>query len=542
MKKSRKLRELFERGELIKLVGAHNGLTAKLVEKNGFDGVWASSLEVSASHAVPDANILTMSDYLNAAIPMNDAVSIPVIVDVDQGYGNSTNVIQMVKKFEAAGIAGIIMEDKKFPKQNSLLADGRQELASIPEFVGKIMAAKNAQESEEFMVFARVEALIAGHGQEEAMKRAKAYVKAGVDGIMIHSKKDSPDEIIEFVKNWKERVPLVVVPTTYYDFTEEEIKKYPQIKMVIYANHGIRTIVKHVDETFKEIAEQKGVHTVHDKIASVHDVFKLQGTFEMKEYEKQFLKDDIKKIAAIIPAAGAPNESSLKHLLNETQLCMLDINGKPLLKRNVDILNSIGINNINVITGYNSGKINVEGINKIENKHYDFGILQSIMCAEGCMNDNTLIIYSDILFEKNIVERLIKSDKDIMLVVDSSYHELKDKSRSFELVRAKNPPISADRSIRINEDNEVLAIKDNLTEGVTHEFIGMALFSKEGIDIFKKTYYELLEAGEVKNASFAYIIQKIINKGITVNCLEIHKGWIEVHSFEDYKNAIGLIK
>ena len=124
--KAQKLRELFKKPGLIRLVGAHNGLTARLVERAGFEGIWASSLEVSASHAVPDANILTMNDYLNAAIDMNSAVSIPVVVDVDQGYGNSINVIHTVKKFEASGISGIIMEDKLFPKQNSLLAGGKQ--------------------------------------------------------------------------------------------------------------------------------------------------------------------------------------------------------------------------------------------------------------------------------------------------------------------------------------------------------------------------------------------------------------------------------
>ena len=130
MSKANQLRELFAKPGFFRIVGSHNGLTAKLVERAGFEGIWASSLEVSASHAIPDANILTMTDYLNAAISMNDAVSLPVVVDVDQGYGNSTNVIHMVKKFEAAGIAGVMMEDKLFPKQNSLLADGRQELAS----------------------------------------------------------------------------------------------------------------------------------------------------------------------------------------------------------------------------------------------------------------------------------------------------------------------------------------------------------------------------------------------------------------------------
>jgi len=193
MDKSAKLRELLEREGVIRLVGAHNALGARLIEKAGFEGVWASGLEISASYAVPDANIVSMSQYLDAARQMNEAVSIPIVSDCDTGYGNANNVIYMVKMFEAAGIAGVCIEDKKFPKDNSLLEGGRQNLASIEEFQGKIKAAKDTQESEDLVIIARLEALIAGWGQEEALKRAHAYTDAGADVILIHSRKNTPD-------------------------------------------------------------------------------------------------------------------------------------------------------------------------------------------------------------------------------------------------------------------------------------------------------------------------------------------------------------
>ncbi len=153
--KPRKLRELFENDGVVRIVGAHDGLGAKLVELSGFDGVWASGLEISASHALPDANILTMTQYLEAASIMNDAVSLPVIADCDTGYGNSNNVMHMVRKYEAAGIAAVAIEDKKFPKVNSYVP-GRQELASVAEFVGKILAAKNTQQTKDFMIITTI--------------------------------------------------------------------------------------------------------------------------------------------------------------------------------------------------------------------------------------------------------------------------------------------------------------------------------------------------------------------------------------------------
>ncbi|MDM8549828.1 isocitrate lyase/phosphoenolpyruvate mutase family protein [Desulfobacterales bacterium HSG2] len=306
MTKSEKLRKMFRKPGIIKLVGAHNGLTAKLVENAGFEGVWASSLEISASHLLPDANILTMTNYLNAAIAMNDAVDIPVVADVDQGYGNCNNVSRMVEKFEAAGIAGVIMEDNVFPKQNSLLEGERKELASARDFVGKIMAGKAAQRTKSFMLIARVEALIAGYGQKEAMRRAKAYVKAGADGIMIHSKKKDPSEIIEFVKAWDNGMPLVIVPTNYPSFTEERIKAYPGIKMVIYANFVVRTVVTAIQRSLSEIRESGGISTISSKLIPVKDLFELQGTFEMKDAEKIFQQKAYEIIRNIGPAARVP--------------------------------------------------------------------------------------------------------------------------------------------------------------------------------------------------------------------------------------------
>src|SRR3989338_5782969 len=178
--KAKALRELFRSKPLLRIVGAHDGLGVKLIEKNGFDGIWASGLEISTSYGVPDANILTMTEYLHAASVMNEASSLPVICDCDTGYGNASNVIHMIKKYEAAGLAAVVIEDKTFPKVNSFVP-GRQNLAPMEEFMGKIEAAKNTQANPEFMVFARVEALIAGWGMEEAVRRAVAYAKAGAD-------------------------------------------------------------------------------------------------------------------------------------------------------------------------------------------------------------------------------------------------------------------------------------------------------------------------------------------------------------------------
>lgn len=273
--KSTKLRELFFQPGLVRLVGAHDGLSAKLVERHGFDGIWASSFEISASYAVPDASIITMSQYLERTRAMNEAVTLPVVADCDTGFGNSINVIHMVKQYEAADIAAVCLEDKKFPKVNSLLSGGRQELASVAEFVGKILAAKNTQVSPDFMVIARTEALVAGWGLEEALKRADAYVQAGADAILVHSKAKDPSEIYKFCEQWQRKAPLVIVPTTYPMITEQEMLDWG-IKLVIYANHGLRAAVKAMDNALNTISRDHGTHHLTATIAPMELVFEIR--------------------------------------------------------------------------------------------------------------------------------------------------------------------------------------------------------------------------------------------------------------------------
>ena len=270
-------------------VGAGDALCAKLIERAGFDFIWSSSLCISASFAVPDANLISMSQYCEAARSMNDVVSIPIIADGDTGYGNANNVIYAVKKFEEAGIVGMSIEDKRFPKDNSLLEGGRQELAPIEEFVGKIKAAKDHQRNEEFVVIARVEALIAGWGQAEAMKRSLRYVEAGADCILIHSKQKEPNEILEFIRNWDQPTPLVLVPTNYPSLTLKEVEKLRKVKLFIYANQPMRASVKAQEALLEEIKRAGGIHTIDPMMVPVSHIFDLQEVPAMKEYEKKYL-------------------------------------------------------------------------------------------------------------------------------------------------------------------------------------------------------------------------------------------------------------
>lgn len=290
MTKHQILRRALAHGPLLPAMAAHNPLSAKLAEQAGFGAIWGSGFELSASYAVPDANILSMGTHLEMMRAIALAVDIPLIADIDTGFGNAVNVHYLVPQYEAAGASAIVMEDKTFPKDTSLRADGRQELVRIEEFQGKIAAATAARHDPDFVVIARVEALIAGLGQTEALARARAYESAGADAILIHSKQKTPDEILSFVDAWTGGVPLVLVPTAYPSLTEADIAALKKVGIVIYGNHAIRAAVGAMQKVFAQIRQDGGIQNVDAALPSVKDIIALQGDADMREIERRFLR------------------------------------------------------------------------------------------------------------------------------------------------------------------------------------------------------------------------------------------------------------
>ena len=197
LSKAQLLKKEINSKELSFLMEAHNGLTAKIVEQSGFKGIWASGLSIATALGVRDSNEASWTQILDVLEFMSDATSIPILVDGDTGYGNFNNFRRVVSKLCQRKIAGVCIEDKQYPKTNSFQKK-YQKLADIDEFCGKIKAGKDTQDNSNFSIVARVEALIAGWGIGEAVKRADAYHKAGADAILIHSSKDNANEILQF--------------------------------------------------------------------------------------------------------------------------------------------------------------------------------------------------------------------------------------------------------------------------------------------------------------------------------------------------------
>ena len=297
MSRSDILRNELESKSILKVGGAFDAMSAKLVENSGFDAIWAGSFGISATHALPDASILTMTEFLNVASNMEDACDIPIIADCDTGFGGPSNVSHMVKKYEKTGVAAVCIEDKTFPKQNSFLENSKQELLPEKEFVAKIIAAKEAKENSNFMIIGRTEALISGLGMKEAVKRANAYEKAGADAILIHSKQDSPEEIFEFAESWGGTLPLVVVPTSFPTVKIDELISH-KIKMVIYANQTLRATHAIISKVLEQLKNSASINDLSIDMTSMQEIFQLQETYNIKKQEEKIEKD-LKKLGYI---------------------------------------------------------------------------------------------------------------------------------------------------------------------------------------------------------------------------------------------------
>lgn len=289
-KTSKDLREIVTSGGMARVMAAHDPLSAMLVEEAGFDGIWASGFEISAAMGLADVSLVSMTEHLNNMRNMANRTSLPIIADVDTGYGNAINVIYTVREFEAAGAAAVVIEDKMFPKVTSLIDGGRQDLLSIAEFQGKIEAALSARKDPNFLIIARTEALIAGLGEREALERARAYEAAGADMILIHSKQKTPDEIESFINAWDGKARIVIVPTAYPQMTEARARSLNKVGVLIYGNHAIRAAVTGMQKIFAQIIQDGGIQNADADIVPVSEIFRLQKMDEVKENEKRFLR------------------------------------------------------------------------------------------------------------------------------------------------------------------------------------------------------------------------------------------------------------
>ena len=285
----KRLRQLLNIRPIVKAIEVHNGLTGLIAEKtvveheeslDQFDAMWISSLCDSTAKGKPDIELVDMTSRFRTIEEVTEVTTKPIIFDGDTG-GLPEHFVYNVRTLERMGVSAVIIEDKIGLKKNSLFGtEVRQKQDTIENFSKKIAAGKKAQLTEDFMIIARIESLILDHGLEDALTRARAYVIAGADAIMIHSREKEPSEIIEFCDKFRienKEIPIVVVPSSFNTITEEELIKHG-VNIVIYANQLTRSAYPAMVETAKSILIHHRAKEVDDKLMPIKDIISLIDT------------------------------------------------------------------------------------------------------------------------------------------------------------------------------------------------------------------------------------------------------------------------
>lgn len=525
--KSAKLRALLASPELEFLMEAHNGLSARIVEEAGFKGIWASGLALSAQFGVRDSNEASWTQIVDMLEFMSDATRIPILLDGDTGYGDFNNMRRLVKKLEQRGIAGVCIEDKLFPKRNSLLPDERQPLADINEFCGKIKAGKDSQSDPDFVIVARVEALIANRGMDEALERAEAYREAGADAILIHSRQPRPDEVLTFAQRWDRRHPLVIVPTRYYSTPTEAFRK-AGVSVVIWANHVLRSAIAHMTAVARQVHSAQSVAGAEDHIAPVAEIFRLQGEEELSQAERRYLASAAQTHAIVLAATRG---TGLESVTEDRPKVMLPIGGKPLLAHLVEQFRRQGIRRITVVAGYRPEAIDLEDIRIVRNPDYmRSGELASLACARDAIGDDVIVTYGDLLIRRHVLRDLMEARGDLVAVVDSELPP--EGSRDYRDLAY----CSRDDHLLLGEEAELERVSyrpDSLRGRPSGRWIGMLRARGRGCEWLLEALDMLRSRRDFPQLGMSDLMNALIGAGHTIKVVYIHGHWLDVNAAED---------
>lgn len=530
--KSAQFKQLLQSPQLEFLMEAHNGLSARIVEETGFRGIWASGLSIAASLGVWDNNEASWTQVLEVVEFMSDATSIPILLDGDTGFGNFNNVRRLVGKLEQRRVAAVCIEDKLFPKCNSFLNSDRQPLADVDEFCGKVKAVKDAQVDPDFCVIARLEAFIAGWGLDEMLRRADAYHTAGADGLLIHSKQSTPDEVLAFARAWGDRCPLVIVPTMYYS-TPTEVFEQAGISMVIWANHNVRAAIGAMQQVSRAVFEERSLRDVEDRIVPVQEVFRLQRAEELMAAEDRYLPRAGGAARAIILAASQGAE--LGDLTQRRPKAMVLVNGQPLLHRLLAQFRGEQVKDVAVIRGFARDQVTAPGARFVDNEEYaGTGELLTLQKAAALLEGEVVISFGDILFRQYILRMLLLDPGDITIVADAAWKQRAQPRNFLDYIRTSHP-YSLDFW---EEDARLLDMGAHLRPEEVHgEWIGLVKTSAKGSRILQGALSELAARPDFRGLRFDDLFRHLLAAGHAIRVLYVTGHWLDVDDLEDLSAA-----
>ena len=536
VRKTTQLKNMLSSPQTEFILEAHNGLSARIVEEAGFKGIWGSGLALSAQHAVRDNNELSWTQVVEQLAFMTDVTQIPILLDGDTGYGDFNNMRRLVRKLGQIGVAGVCIEDKLFPKTNSFIQGEAQPLEDIPTFCGKIQAGKDSQTDEDFCIVARVEAFIAGWGLDEALKRAEAYHAAGADAILIHSKRSQPDEVLEFAREWNNRSPLVIVPTKYYA-TPTEIFEQAGVSLVIWANHMIRTCITAMQATAANIHDTRSLVESEGRIATVSEIFRLQGADELLEAEKRYARGGSHPVSAIVLAASRGH--GMDELTREKPKVMLPVNGIPMLRRQVDKFKKQGINDISVVAGYRHEAIDVQGAEILINEEWETtGELASLDCAMENFSQDTVVIYGDLLFRSYMLHNLLDWNAELLVAVDSSsLANIAGNVNDLAWCSAPDNRAMYQQKVSLEHVSADLESRRGPPDG---RWIGMLRVAGKGCEYVRSAMQTLKRGGEFKQLGLPELLNQLVADGHPPQVQYVNGHWMDINNLADLERAGGF--
>lgn len=534
IKKTTQFRQMLQSNELEFIMEAHNGLSAKIAEEAGFKGIWASGLSISSALGVRDNNEASWTQILDVVEYMADATTVPILLDGDTGYGNFNNFRRLVQKLESRDVAAVCIEDKIFPKTNSFIRGEAQPLADIEEFAGKIKAGCDTRKDQDFSIIARVEALIAGWGLEEALKRAEAYRLAGADAILMHSKISKPDEIFAFMNAWgldrAKKCPVVIVPTKYYATPTEQFRQH-NISLVIWANHLMRTSLTAMQKTAKTIYDEQSLMNVEDKVAPLTEVFRLQNDKELAEAEALYLTaPNAQTTRAIILAASRGVD--LGDLTIDRPKALLKLGNTSPAERLVSQLNNKAIKDITIVRGYQKEAFKIPNINYVDNSDFaTTGELYSLSLALPKIQETTVISYGDILFRSFVLNELLEDKADITIVVDANLNRPTNYKGDFVKTTApySNSFLQSAKNTTLIE-TQFTELNPNSFQG---EWIGLLKVNDKGARVIAETLKTMMKADNFMTKKIPDLLNELAKSGQKINVQYIDGHWMDIDHLSD---------
>ena len=552
------LKKALDSNGFVRLIEAHSGLSALIGETahatmneevKEFDGIWESSLTDSATKGLPDASIIGVESRLHTINEILHVTSKPLIVDGDTG-GEIPQFEYMVNHLERLGVSAVIIEDKVFPKRNSLDPSASQELEDPETFALRIQAGKGTTLTDDFMIIARLESLIAGTGLDDALQRAERYIGAGVDGIMIHSNRREPADLFAFADAYDtlcqrlgRRPSLVSVPTTYNQHSDEELVGLG-FNIIIHANHLLRASHKAMKEVANLILETGSSHRADGMCSPVREIFSAVGFDRIAAQDKA--RSSTLRLPVIIPAAGRDP------VFSDRPKSLITLAGRRILDYQLESIRKAGLKQVVIVRGHEGAQYDAysddENLTLCDSPLYaQTHALHSLMQAEAYIGQGFVLVFSDILFDHDILSGLVGSGKGIVLGIDNSYrYHNHNIDKRLDLVVSRKSLDEQFRSLQREPVPELVRVGKSIElEQADYEFIGMAYFSEEGARALSAVYHDCVdkvegpfhEAPSFQRAGITDVLQELIDRGFPIYGLEVSKGWREIHTNEDVEVA-----